>query len=165
MSGYMGFGMQSWLYKKRPRKPFAKRGQVPSFSPLHNYSRTFSLKPHVKKNNLLTGLFTLAILILSAYFVFTYCDRFTDYSNQHRQLVIVQTQKQDEQGFNFLINSGKRRLSNNNVKGAYSEFHLAYNIRPENEELNRLLLETLSILCSEEIKYCDKLDYHLGEKH
>lgn len=48
--GYMGFGMQSSVYKRHPRKPFSKRGKVPSFSPLLNYTRTFSLKPHIKEN-------------------------------------------------------------------------------------------------------------------
>ncbi len=158
MAGYMGFGMQSWLYKRRPRKPFTKRGQVPSFTPLYSYTRTFSLKPHIKKNNIYLGLLTLLLIGLSVLFVINYTQKFISYSKERSELIESNTLKQDNDAFNFLLNSGKKRLLSNNVLGAYSEFNLAYNIKSDNKELNQLLIETLSILCSQDIEYCDDLD-------
>jgi len=63
---------------------------------------------------------------------------------------------------NFLLNSGKKRLVSNNILGAYSEFNLAYKIKPNNKELNQLMIETLSTLCISEEKYCDRLDVFLN---
>ena len=72
-----------------------------------------------------------------------------------------QIKEQDEKAFNFLIKSGKKRLVSNNIVGAYSEFNLAYQIKPNSEELNQLLIETLSILCTKNTDYCDRLNSHL----
>lgn len=164
MAGYMGFGMQSWLYKKRPRKPFTKRGQVPSFTPLHSYTRTFSIKPHVKKNNVYAGLITLVAISISILLVVNYSQKFVSYSQERLELIEYNTSTQESYAFSYLLNSGKQRLLSNNILGAYSEFNLAYNIRPDSKELNQLLVETLSILCSDDIKYCDVLDNFLDNQ-
>jgi len=64
----------------------------------------------------------------------------------------------DKEAFVFLMNSGKQRLKSNNISGAYSEFKLAQNIRPEDQELSDLMLQTLSMLCEQKNKYCTELD-------
>ncbi len=43
----MGLGMQSWVYKMRPRKPYSKE-RKPSFTAVPNYHRTFKLQPSKK---------------------------------------------------------------------------------------------------------------------
>jgi hypothetical protein len=52
------------------------------------------------------------------------------------------------------MSSGKKRLLNGNINGAYSEFKLAIAIMPHNGEVNKLLFETISILCQENEGYC-----------
>ena len=64
----------------------------------------------------------------------------------------------NKDAFKFLIKSGKNRLIAGNIVGAYSEFSLAHNIKPNDVELNQLLTETLSILCYNDTNYCLKLD-------
>ena len=110
MVGYMGFGMQSWLYKKRPRKPFTKRGQVPSFTPLHSNTRTFSIKPHLKKNNIYAGLITLVAISISILLVVNYSQKFVSYSQERSELIEYNNSKQENYTFNFLLNSGKKRF-------------------------------------------------------
>ena len=56
------------------------------------------------------------------------------------------------------MDSGKYLLESNKMLEAYSEFKLAYNIRPNDKELNQLMIETLIALCDEKLRYCDELD-------
>lgn len=162
MSGYMGFGMQSWIYKKSPRKPFSKRESLPSFSPLPNYSRKFKLKPSVNENKDLNNFLTLVIILVFAIFLFFLVNRFVAYSNNQAISITAINESKDNEAFDFLMKSGKSRLLSNNIFGAYSEFNLAYNIKPKDKELNELMIETLGILCVSEEKYCDRLDVILN---
>ncbi len=163
--GYMGFGMQSWVYKRRPRKPFSKRGEIPSFSPLPKYSRTFSIKPHIKENKYKYVFWGFIFFVSFVFLINISIKKFTLYSINHSNILYENSKRIDYGGFHFLIKSGKKRLLSNNILGAYSEFNLAYKINPKNDELNQLLVETLSILCTKDIEYCNKLDYHLIQKH
>lgn len=52
------------------------------------------------------------------------------------------------------MKSGKLRLKSGRISGAYSEFKLAHAIQPNNIEVNKLLFETLEILC---LDYCKDL--------
>lgn len=88
---------------------------------------------------------------------FTYIN-FTGYSNNHNKLIFQNEIIENRKAFNFLINSGKKRLQNNNTSGAYSEFRLAKAIYPKNDEVNQLLIETLSILCNTSDDHCQELD-------
>ncbi|WP_158851137.1 hypothetical protein [Algibacter sp. L1A34] len=156
MGGYMGLGLQKWIYSRDPQKKMFKKERLKSFTALPKYSRTFILKPSIKENKKLNGLLTVvfSFLILS---VFTF-NHFVDYSNKQSQRIIKITNFKNLEAFNFLVNSGENRLRTNQIKMAYSEFKLAYNINSENKELNQLMIETLSILCSNDNKYCDELD-------
>lgn len=159
--GYMGFGMQSWVYKRQPRKPFSKRGQIPSFTPLLKYSRTFQLKPQKKKSKYKNAFLSLLVFLSLVFLFSAFTQKLTFYNKNYNSIVNEEINRRDNEAYHFLLNSGKKRLLANNIVGAYSEFNLAYNIKPNNEELNQLIIETLSILCSENIEYCDVLDSHL----
>lgn len=158
MAGYMGFGMQSWVYKRRPRKSFSKRGRVPSFSPLPKYSRTFTLKPKVKENSKALTLLLMFSLITLFVLMFIWKQDFQEYSRKQRAIVENSINKMDEKAFVFLINSGKDRLKSNRPIDAYYEFNLAFNINSGDEELNKLLTETLLILSARDDKYSNELD-------
>lgn len=156
----MGFGMQSWIYKKCNRKPFAKRHKLPSFSPLQKYSRDFGIKPHEdedqvkRKNAILTIVIVLSFLMLCGVLF----KQFYVYSTNHSKSITAHYRLENEKAFNYLYDSGIRRLSHNNLIGAYSELKLACQIDSKNEELNKLLIETLSALCSKDLKYCIELE-------
>ncbi|GAA3581580.1 hypothetical protein [Snuella lapsa] len=161
MAGYMGFGMQYWLYKKRPRKTFAKRKRIQSFSSLDKYSRAFKVRPHIKENEPLVGAISLLLAMVLLFFA-TFCSgQFVDYSKAHYDKQAKSMGLANDKAFNFLINSGKSRLLSNDISGAYSEFNLAYKLKPDSYELHELLVETLSILCAKNIAYCVKMDHYL----
>ena len=155
--GYMGFGMQRWIYSRSPRKLFVK-DRIPSFSPLQKYYRTFSIKKRVVINKRLAGLYSILVatgFILVMIFSF---NNFKNYSNTQTKEVSNLIKLEDKKAFVFLVRSGKNRLAENRIKDAYYEFHLAHKIYPKSENLNKLLVETLSILCIDNNNYCKEID-------
>lgn len=159
--GYGGFGLQKWIYSRKPRTKMYVRELLPSFTALPKYSRTFQLKPSVKENNIISGLITIC---LAAFMIFSFSlfkQKFVSYSKEHNENIITQIKHKNEVAFNFLIKSGTYKLQRNDIVGAYSEFKFAYNIDKHNTYLNQLLTETLSILCEEGNQYCNELDDYL----
>lgn len=158
MGGYMGLGLQQWIYSRDPQKKMFQKNGLKSFTALPKYSRTFTLQPSRKENKKLNGFLTVSsvicFLILS---YFTY-HTFLNYSTNHVQDLREIRAFKKQEAFNFLVNSGESRLRKNEISGAYAEFKLAHKINPKDEELNQLIIQTLSILCSENNSYCNALD-------
>lgn len=159
--GYSGLGMQSWIYKRKLHRPFSKRGKVPTFASLPSYTRTFILKPKSKENRRVVGFTTIAIILLFFSALYILGSKWHQYeSSRERNRALVHSEFNDT-AFQFLLNSGKSRLSKNNVSGAYSEFVLANKIDPKNENVVNLLIQTTYILCIEDQRYCDALEQYL----
>ncbi len=164
MRGYMGFGMQKWIYSRKSRTKLYVRETIPSFTSLPKYSRTFQLKASVKENKLLNGILAIGIAISLIILSGSFIKKYTDYSNEQTKQVTIYNNYENEKAFNFLVESGISRLAGNNIIGAYSEFKLAHEIHQNDEKFNQLFIETLSILCNDDEKYCNELDYFLLEK-
>lgn len=154
----MAFGMQQKVYETRPRKPYSKRRKT-SFAAVPKYKREFKSQPSKNDDLYRIGivLFILIIFVLS-----TIIPKWIDYERIRRKQEITYTTEKDNKAFNFLIKSGKKRLNVGAISGAYSEFKLAYAIRPNDKELNQLLLETLEILCLDYSVHCT--DYKIIEQ-
>ncbi|TWO32992.1 hypothetical protein E1J38_009020 [Seonamhaeicola sediminis] len=108
-----------------------------------------------------TILFTTTVLfaIITAILLLNpIISRYEKYSNTQREEIILLRKRNNQRAFNFLINSGKKRLYHGNISGAYKEFKLAHAIYPDNKELNKLLVKTLNILCEKQVSYCEVLD-------
>lgn len=162
MAGYMGFGMQNWLYKTKSRKPFEKRKSIPSFSALPKYQRNFQLKKNKKHSNKLAAFLTIAIICCFLLVGFYMSNQFVSYSEKHRSELRKTNIKLDQDAFNFLMESGILELKNQRPEIAYTKFKLALLVFPENKRANQLYLETLSVLCSEDIIYCELLNSQLS---
>ena len=161
MAGYMGFGMQSWIYKRILRKPFSKKGQVPTFSSLPLYFREFKLKPSIKRNKKLISLLTVLITLLLTTTVVIYGFKFHKYESTQSELVNEINLKKNEEAFQFLLKSGRNRFYSKNYFGAYSELVLAHKICSEDKDVINLLIETSRALCQSDLKYCEALDNYL----
>ena len=151
--GFMGFGMQKWIYTMRPRKPFSMQRKG-SFTVLPSNSRKFRLQPSENK-----GSYNIAIVLLIVFplLIGLMIPKWSVYEDKRNMEEIEFRLAKDNYAFNFLIDSGKKRLSSGKIYGAYSEFTLAHNIKPNHKELNSLLLETLEILCFDYNNHCDEL--------
>ena len=156
MAGYMGFGMQSWLYKKKPRKPFDKRETLPSYRALPKYQRTFQPKRNKNRSTKLTAFLTIAIIFCFLIVLNYMSAQFVTYSKKHRKALNQKNIDLDNEAFNFLMDSGIFELKSQRPEIAFKKFELALKLFPEDERINQLYLETLSVLCEKDkVKYCD----------
>ncbi|MFD1061711.1 hypothetical protein ACFQ1Q_00535 [Winogradskyella litorisediminis] len=150
---FMGFGMQKWIYTMQPRRPYSVERKG-SFTKIPTHKNKFQFQPSKSSNSY---LFAIVLLVIFISIVALKIPAWKKYETEHSQYVRQLKVTKNTNEFNFLMNSGKRRLQNNNLKGAYSEFKLAKAIFPENKEANELFLQTLSILCFEENVFCNEL--------
>lgn len=152
--GYMGFGMQSWVYNKRPRRVFSKHEKIKSFTAIPKYSRDFKIQPSSDKSNNIGFILMLALiasLVIQA-------PKLMTYEKTRVENISLRNDMQNEMAFKFLVKSGKARLLRGHIEDAYSDLNLAYNLNPSDPMVNNLLIETLSILCEKDNAYCIKLD-------
>lgn len=158
--GYMGFGMQSNVYKRHPKKPFATHNSVPKFSPFKKNSKSTKSKKDSDENKYFSGVALILLFMLCALLSFNFGFKIKKQNQFHysKQERINYT---DVKAFKFLITSGKSRLRQGNIKGAYSEFVLASRIQPNHQELQHLIIETLSIMCASNEAFCKELDVKL----
>lgn len=155
--GYMGLGMQSWVYKMKPRKPFSCIRKN-SFTSLPNHKgRKFKIQ-HSKESSKFYIIISFTLIFLLFSFVIIKRNDFLDHSSLINKEINERIQREDIFAFNFLFNSGKRRLKSRNLVGAYSEFKLAYNLRPNDIELKQLLLETITLLCDKNESFCSEYE-------
>lgn len=156
--GYMGLGMHKWIYSRNPQKKLFEKNRLPLFTPIPRYSRTFKLQSNPKENKLRAGILTVVIIIGFIIVLNYFYNQFTVHSKEISKQTMVTENIKNNQAFEFLLKSGKNRLKENRMLMAYSELKLAQALRPDDEELNNILIETLSIICNNDNKYCNELD-------
>lgn len=159
--GYMGFGMLSWVYNMKPRKPFSVERKT-SFTAVPVYKRKFKLQ-HSKPSTKKVALIALIILLIVTPVSFSMVNQFLKHSKTITTAKQKLDKKEDEIAFDFLLESGINRLYSKDYKGAFSEFKLAYKINPKHLQTQTLIIETLTVLCVNNNDYCSYLDKFLNE--
>jgi len=152
--GFMGFGMQKWIYTMRPRKPFSIQRKS-SFTSVPTYSRNFKLQYSKNNENYNFGILLFFVVVIVTSFAIP---NWLTQARLHNEEVIALEQHKEDQAFEFLKRSGEKRLRTQNYKGAFSEFKLAYAIKPNDKEMNQLLLEVVSLLCEQNEVYCKEFE-------
>ncbi len=150
--GYMGFGLQSWIYSMQPRKPFSCKRKV-AFTSVPRYTRDFKLQ-HTEPSNNIGAYICIALVVIFSIGIFEAKPRMANHSNHLEELRI----ERKTNAFKFLLESGKMYLIQNDYEAAYSEFNLAYQINPKHKEIRALIVKSLSALCYQKDSYCDELD-------
>ncbi len=144
--GYMGLGMQKWIYGMRARAPFSIQRKK-SFTALPTYSRKFKIQPSKPRPTYDFGIIFGFVLG----FVMLLCIPNLEQSfKQHQNKVQLLSLQEDDKAFNFLMKSGENRLAKGKISAAYSEFQLAYAIRPQDKKLQELMHVTSEQLCLED---------------
>ena len=153
--GYMGLGMQKWIYTMKPRKPFSMHRKG-SFSEIPKYTREFRIQD--ADRDYTDSIFCILPLLVLMILILIIKPRYMSYANEIHKTQVSVEKLQNEKAFIFLMQSGRDRLQKNNYKGAYSEFKLAHKIKPNHKGINIILFETLSILCDQDTSFCEELD-------
>jgi len=149
--GFMGFGMQKWIYSMRPRKPYSMQRKG-SFTVIPTYTRKFKLQHSTNDGGYNFGIILFFVMVLVITLAIPH---YLENARLRHQQEVAWAIKKENRAFKFLLKSGKWRLNKGRISGAYSEFKLAYAIRPNDKELNKLLLETLEILCLDYNRHCE----------
>jgi len=145
--GYMGFGLQKWIYNLKPRRPFSK-DRKSSGDTIPKYKREFTLKPNDSQKNIrLKAIRNLALLGIVCFFFGYFIYSFKNHYKEIDRKQIHFNKQQDANTFELLYSSGKGFLVKGNWLRAKSEFELALKIKPENIDLNKYYIQTLMILC------------------
>ncbi|MFD1015130.1 hypothetical protein [Winogradskyella rapida] len=141
----MGLGMQKWIYGMRARAPFSMQRKK-SFTALPTYSRKFKIQPSKQRPiydfGIIFGFVLGFIMLLSI-------TNLVQSFKQHQNKVQMLNFQKDDWAFNFLMKSGENRLAKGKISAAYSEFQLAYAIRPHDKKLQELMHVTSGQLCLE----------------
>ncbi|WP_248723037.1 hypothetical protein [Seonamhaeicola sp. ML3] len=141
------------------RKPISNGTEISFKPPFSIWLKTYILKLKFYKKKLVLGISTLLLIVVSTIMLLNpIVVKFEAYSIKHKKETMALREKKKQKAFNFLMNSGKRRLQQGRELGAYKEFKLAYAIYPKNSEVNQLIIETLAVLCEKEGSYCKDLD-------
>jgi len=156
MGAYTGFEKISWTNKQRPRKSFSRKKRLPDRKSMSTYESFFKLQPSKNRSEFYIGLGLLLVILLTVFLHYN-IPTFTNYQNRSVKMKKL-AHRADKNAYHFLMNSGKNRLSSNNLLGAYSEFKLAQAIYPQDDCVNQVLIDTLARLCNNGNAYCDELD-------
>jgi hypothetical protein len=155
--GYMGFGMQSWIYTMRPRKPFkGERSKVYGVNPI--YKKTFQLKHRPTSDNKSLGIQTLIIVGLILILSFFAIQSLKEYHIERAKISTYKYGQHDRGAYNFLVQSGDHHLSKGRLEAALKEYNLAEKIFPNSKKVEQLKLIVLSELCKDNISYYNQLE-------
>ena len=145
--GYMGFGLQKWIYNLKPRRPFSK-DRKSSGDTIPRYKREFTIKQNdSEKNSRLIAIRNLVLLVIICFLFGYFLYSFNNHSNELNRKQIHHSKQKDTDAFKFLYQSGKGFMASGNWLMAKSEFELALKIEPENIDVNKYYIQTLLILC------------------
>lgn len=176
--GYMGLGMQKWIYTQRPRKPFSKRSKITSntteiysVSDLNIKGRT-SLKNLTEEqrkrvldrinrrhiNGKILNIFIILSVIVMAIILLNYYKPWNtkSYSENYLKEENRRANKEKQQVYDLAMSYGKNHLIKNDYSIAISEFHNALEAFPENREALDFLLKAYIQDCLRNNNNCNK---------
>jgi tetratricopeptide (TPR) repeat protein len=174
--GYMGFGLQKWIYNLKPRKPF-KKGTKGKGYETHEFGnpKEFKLKEtgtsnpalaelrlietrkRIQLNTRIERLFSVLFIIgLIVFFAFMYLGVFDSSKKSKETQKVASTRITNERQYalELLIRSGELNLKNNEIENAINDFILALNIDENNTTVLYNLILALSIDCEMNSRNC-----------
>lgn len=174
--GYMGFGLQKWIYNLKPRKPFKKgtKGAGYETYQINRYDE-FKLKDTGTNNpeladlrlneakkrfaistqneRLFIGLIIIGIIVTIA-LIYRGVENFRSKGNENSKTTTSKISKERLYALELLIKSGKQYLLNNEINYAINDFKLALNIDTINPVALYYLTLALSIDCEKNLRSC-----------
>ena len=151
--GYFGFGLQKWIYKQRPRKPFSNN-RKPSHDTTPIYHNEFKLKRDLNvTNNKLKAFITLLFLAGIVWAIVIMLSNAKSRTSEYNQEFNKTIERTDNEIFNVLYKSGSLYYRNESWESAKSEFERALKIKPDHIDLNRKYITTLLFMANSDSTY------------
>lgn len=175
--GYLGFGLQKWIYTMKPRKPFMKRSKKVGYDTIETTeNKEFKLKDSVSTNpdiledsineskkrinryfklDFLNSLFIiLSILVLSILAYWTIKNYESDTKRNNKTFKEREIREKNNAIY-VLTESGMYHLKNNEIENAIKDFKLALDIDSENLKALKYYIISLSVDCEKNSKNCE----------
>jgi tetratricopeptide (TPR) repeat protein len=176
--GYMGFGLQKWIYTMKPRKLFKKGNKKPG------YETTEFLKPRefrlsettinnpeileerikaskkriafrVKVGRIYSVLIIAGILGVIVLVYIGISEYMSKFQENHNAVLILNT-IEEENAVVVFIESGILHLKNSEIENAINDFKLALSIDPYNKTALYNITLAFSIDCEINARNCDE---------
>lgn len=174
--GYMGFGLQKWIYNLTPRKPFKKGTKSAGYETYEfDNPKSFSLKEtstnnlelaelrlketrkriklNAQRERIFSSLFIIGLIVIIAFVYFGTFD-FSKKGNETLKIATVRISKERQSALELLMKSGELNLKNNEIGKAINDFTLALNIDENNTTALYNLILALSIDCEMNSRNC-----------
>jgi tetratricopeptide (TPR) repeat protein len=182
--GYMGFGLQKWIYNLKPRRPFKKRVSKLGYETIDLGSNRKQFNDESVGNklgtrnsvfdtknaknaqsklgrNIIIVAFAL-IIFLTAFYVIQ--NKSSNSINKDFYTIEEYDIKDKEKDVIALyLKSGVNLLRWNQIEAAQEKFELALEIDPENIEILKFYVMALSLDCERNNKNCDKAVFYFNK--
>ncbi len=184
--GYMGFGLQKWIYTMKPRKPFKKGNKKAGYESIEflnpqefKPSETTINNPEIVeqrlkkskkrialsvcKGKIYSVLIVMGLMVIFALVYLGISDYMLKYQENYEVIVLTNT-KEEQTALAVFIESGILHLKSNEIEAAIADFEAALYLDPENKiALYNITLafsldcEINARNCEETFKYFEKL--------
>jgi tetratricopeptide (TPR) repeat protein len=163
MGGYMGLGLQKWIYRQRPRRPFSK-DRKPTGDTISQKRWEFKLRKHkIFTGDNLKIAFSLVLLITCAILIRNGIKNATKYTQEQNAKITETVNHIDEKAFSFLFESARQYSFQGKWEKAKKEYELALKIKPNDLITNKYYIQTLIVLCDKKHSNCDFEKEHVNE--
>ena len=171
--GYLGFGLQRWIYTQKPRKFFSKDRkpihseiemfQIKSFTPAFstspsssgektNQTQRIKANKSIQRLAIMIGfvlLITVTVLAVKAF-------SFTDYSEEIKLDKMREKKRYESNAYRVMTITGRKAFEKGNYVFAYEEFNRAHKLYPHAVYHQVYLANMYKQLCEEEGFYCNE---------
>lgn len=182
--GYMGFGLQKWIYTMKPRKPFKKGNKSPAYDSEEflnpqefRPSSTATTNPEILEKRIQASKKRIifrarvgrfySVLIVAGIFgisavVYQIISNHMSNLRENHNVVLRLMTIEEENALSVFIESGMLNMKNNEIEDAISNFKHALYLDPENELALYNITLALSIDCELNTRNCDETFEYFG---
>ena len=176
--GYMGFGMQNWIFRQRPRRAFSKDRKPTGDTIPRLVTKEFNISGRAQKNpeqieqnkryylgrirkrsikDKIVSALILAAIFLSVFLLYKY-QPWKRFEVSKEDLILAQqrVEKRKKAAFDMTLSYGNRKLVDGEIESAIKEFEHALKIFPNSLEAMVGLAKSYLMDCETNRNNCEK---------
>jgi len=173
MAGYMGLGLQKWIYRQWPKR-FFKLDRKPINAPIEAYptkkwelrfppNKDYARLALLMRNRTKDENYSHIIIALCSFALIFFIILIAVFDNPHfnnypatRKFYIEHARKEKFEAYHFLLRAGKIATEKNKFSSAHYEFELANKLFPKAIYHHVELANMYVLLCKNEDLYCEE---------
>lgn len=176
--GYMGFGMQNWIFRQRPRRAFSKDRKPTGDTIPRLVTKEFNISGRAQKNpeqieqnkryylgrirkrsikDKIVSALILAAIFLSVFLLYKF-QPWKRFEVSKEDLILAQqnAEQRKKAAFDMTLSYGNRKLVDGEIESAIKEFEHALKIFPNSLEATVGLAKSYLMDCETNQNNCEK---------